>query len=185
MNEKNVYIITSPHGIPTVNRCWLYPSCGSWSLWPLPFREPMPENGATLVELSSLRKRGRLWTYFSRLGDCTDRHVCLHKKINAWFWQKHKRGTRWIFFSHFVLIIWTNEARGGTNAELKANLLDIHNQRLRFMDENNVDYVRRSVFFVVGIISWRKMMIDGHFMCQSLHSRHLGRSHCWRYGCHG
>ena len=41
----------------------------------------MPENGATLVEPSSLRKPGRLWTYFFRLGDCTDRHVCLHKKL--------------------------------------------------------------------------------------------------------
>lgn len=50
------------------------------------------------------------------------------------------------FSSHFD--IRTNEARGGTNAELKANLLDIHNQRLRFMDENNVDFVRRSVFLV-------------------------------------
>lgn len=35
----------------------------------------------------------------------------------------------------------TSAALGGTNAELKANLLDIHNQRLRFMDENNVDYM--------------------------------------------
>jgi len=52
----------------------------------------------------------------------------------------------------FYLIIRTNEARGGTNAELKANLLDIHNQRLRFMDENNVDYVRCPVFFWLAII---------------------------------
>ncbi|KAJ3570185.1 hypothetical protein NP233_g4578 [Leucocoprinus birnbaumii] len=35
----------------------------------------------------------------------------------------------------------TNAALGGTNAELKANLLDIHNQRLRFMNENHVDYM--------------------------------------------
>ena len=98
MNEKNVYIITSPHGT-AVNKCWLYLSCGSWSLWPLPFRESMPEDGATRVGLSSLRKRGRLWTYFSKLGDCTYRHICLHKKkINAWIWQKYKRGTRWIQF---------------------------------------------------------------------------------------
>ncbi|KAF7759625.1 hypothetical protein Agabi119p4_11320 [Agaricus bisporus var. burnettii] len=35
----------------------------------------------------------------------------------------------------------TSAALGGTNAELKANLLDIHNQRRQFMDENNIDFM--------------------------------------------
>ncbi|KAF9007027.1 amidohydrolase 2 [Cyathus striatus] len=32
-------------------------------------------------------------------------------------------------------------ALGGTNAELKANLIDVHNQRLDFMNQNNVDFM--------------------------------------------
>jgi 2,3-dihydroxybenzoate decarboxylase len=35
----------------------------------------------------------------------------------------------------------TTAAFGGTNAELKANLLDIHNQRLTSMNENNIDFM--------------------------------------------
>ncbi|KAF8200323.1 amidohydrolase 2 [Pholiota molesta] len=35
----------------------------------------------------------------------------------------------------------TTAAQGGTNAELKANLLDIHNQRLQGMDANNIDFM--------------------------------------------
>ncbi|KAF9476899.1 hypothetical protein BDN70DRAFT_922969 [Pholiota conissans] len=35
----------------------------------------------------------------------------------------------------------TTIAVGGTNAELRANLLDIHNQRLQAMNENNIDFM--------------------------------------------
>jgi len=35
----------------------------------------------------------------------------------------------------------TTAAFGGTNAELKANLLDIHNQRLTQMNTNNIDFM--------------------------------------------
>ncbi|KAF9442821.1 amidohydrolase 2, partial [Macrolepiota fuliginosa MF-IS2] len=35
----------------------------------------------------------------------------------------------------------TNAALGGTNVELKADLLDIHDQRLTFMNENDVDFM--------------------------------------------
>lgn len=45
---------------------------------------------------------------------------------------------------------------GGTNAELKANLLDIHNQLLQGMDANNIDFVRlkNSPFHEVTSISY-------------------------------
>ena len=87
LSEWGVYIIAGPAiwDGTTVIECRFYLSCSSWYLWPLPFGESMPEDGATLVEQSSLRKHGRPWTSFSRLGNCTDFYVCLHESTNAIF----------------------------------------------------------------------------------------------------
>ncbi|TFK37550.1 amidohydrolase 2 [Crucibulum laeve] len=65
---------------------------------------------------------------------------------NARKW--HDSGTGTIIFEE----AWTipelldqlgnkSAALGGTNAELRANLLDIHNQRLTLMNQNNVDFM--------------------------------------------
>ncbi|KAF9007029.1 hypothetical protein BDQ17DRAFT_1351279, partial [Cyathus striatus] len=66
--------------------------------------------------------------------------------VNARKWHDTGSGTivfeeAWIPQELLFQIPNSVAALGGTNAELKANLLDIHNQRLLLMNQNNIDFM--------------------------------------------
>ncbi|KAF9007031.1 amidohydrolase 2 [Cyathus striatus] len=66
--------------------------------------------------------------------------------VNARKWYDTGSGTivleeAWIPQELLFQISNTTAALGSTNAELKSNLLDIHNQRLELMNQNNIDFM--------------------------------------------
>lgn len=77
---------------------------------------------------------------------------------------------------YWPIVIINQLSQGQTSAELNANLLDIHNQRLAHMDATQVDFVSFPLFFGDGRNNNLERS-DGSLLCFTLHSRHIGSFH--------